>query len=154
MMDGNVKAFLDAIAACEGTGDAYNALFGYRPGNSRIFDNGYSTHPRVSFKFTQTDGRENVTTAAGRYQEIYPTFARLSKKLGTTDFSPATQDAHAIELIAEAGAMPAVKRGDFQTAIDRCAGIWASLPASQYPQPVKSIEFALNAYRSAGGMLA
>lgn len=150
----NLKAFLDAIAACEGTGDRYDALFGYTPRNGRVFDNGYATHPNIKVPFTQTDGATNYSTAAGRYQIIFPTFKRLQLKLGTKDFSPTTQDTMAAELIADAGAMAAVKDGDFQTAVDRCAEVWASLPASTYPQPKRTLEFALNAYREAGGMLA
>lgn len=150
----NLTAFLTMLAICEGTGDCYNALFGYTPRNGKVFDNDYATHPNIKSSFVQTDGKLNYSTAAGRYQIIFPTFRQLSVKLGTTDFSPATQDAMAAELIAEAGAMAAVKDGDLQTAIDKCSGTWASLPASKYAQPTRTIAFAVDAYRDAGGMLA
>lgn len=153
-MNDNLSAFLTTIAVCEGTGDAYNALFGWTPRNNRVFDNGYATHPNIKFAFGQTDGKVNYTTAAGRYQIIRPTFMALQAKLGTTDFSPATQDAMAAELIAEAGAMADVKDGNFQAAIDKCSRTWASLPASDYPQPKRTLEYALNAFTEAGGMLA
>jgi muramidase (phage lysozyme) len=150
----NLSAFLSMVAACEGTGDCYNALFGYTPSNTRVFSNNYATHPNVKMPFTQTDGTQNYSTAAGRYQILYPTFKALSTKLGTTDFSPATQDAMASELIAEDGAMSDVKNGDLQSAIDKCSRTWASLPASTYPQPMRSMAFAVAAFQSAGGQLA
>lgn len=146
----NAEAFLDAIAACEGTAgpDGYRTLFG-----GKLFD-GYVTHPNIRAPFKQTDGAMNYSTAAGRYQIIYPTFVSLQAKLGTVDFTPQTQDAMALELIAEAGAMADVKSGNFQAAIDKCSRIWASLPASTYPQPKRSFAFAQNAFVNAGGMLA
>ena len=150
----NLSAFLSCLAACEGTGDHYDALFGFTPANNRVFDNGYATHPNVKMQFTQTDGTQNYSTAAGRYQILYPTFRALSTKLGTSDFSPATQDAMASELIAECGAMADVKNGNLQDAIDKCSRIWASLPASTYPQPMRSMTFAVAAYQTAGGQLA
>ncbi|MGH9809098.1 MAG: glycoside hydrolase family 24 protein [Terriglobia bacterium] len=153
-MTDNLSAFLDMIAACEGTGNAYNALFSYTPRNGRVFANDYLTHPNIKWPFTQMDGQPNFTTAAGRYQILHSTFARLSAKLGLTDFSPATQDAMAAELIAEDGAMSDVKNGNFQAAIDKCSGTWASLPASKYQQPKRSYDFALNAYTEAGGVVA
>lgn len=152
-MTDNVSAFRDSIAACEGTDspDGYRALFGYRPGNGRLFDNGFATHPNIKYPFTQTDGATNYSTAAGRYQIIFPTFKRLSAKLGRYDFSPATQDAMASELISEAGAMADVKEGRLQDAIDKCSPVWASLPSSKYPQPKVSFMFATEAYINAGG---
>ena len=151
----NRQAFLDVIAACEGTAgdDGYRALFGYTPTNRRLFDNGYATHPNIKFPFVQTDGVMNYSTAAGRYQEVFPTFKRLSTKLGTVDFTPATQDRHALELIAENGALDDIDAGRLQAAIDKCGGTWASLPSSHYPQPRRTYEFASSAFTLAGGSL-
>jgi muramidase (phage lysozyme) len=152
---GNLTAFLDMVAECEGTAgdEGFGALFGYRPGRGPTFAD-FSTHPDVKTRFTQTDGTTNWTTAAGRFQETYSTFMRLSAKLGTTDFSPPTQILHASELIAEDGAMEDVLCGRLQSAIDKCAGTWASLPASHYPQPKRSYSFALNKFMQAGGTIA
>jgi len=155
-MTENEQAYLDMIAACEGTaGDyGYRALFGYTPSNNRVFDNGYATHPNIRVNFTDLNGNTNYSTAAGRYQIIFSTFKDLQAKLGTVDFSPQTQDLMALQLIAEAGAGDAVRAGDLQTAIDTTAGIWASLPASHYPQPKRTYDFALAAYNQAGGVAA
>lgn len=149
--DKNVDAFLDSLAACEGTSgaDGYRTLFG-----GKLFYNDYMTHPNVPVPFTQTDGKKNFSTAAGRYQILHGTFLRLQAKLGTSDFSPATQDLMAKELIAEAGAMGDVKDGNLQAAIDKCSGTWASLPASTYPQPRRSFFYVQNAYLAAGGVQA
>ena len=155
-MTPNEQAYLDMIAACEGTtGDyGYRALFGYTPSNNRVFDNGYATHPNIRVPYTDLDGNQTYSTAAGRYQIIFGTFKELQAKLGTVDFTPQTQDAMALRLIAEAGAGDDVRLGQFQTAINATAGIWASLPASHYAQPKRSYDFALAAYTAAGGVLA
>jgi len=145
-----MQAFLDMISACEGTAgpDGYRTLFG-----GKLFD-GYVTHPNIRTPFTQTDGTVNYSTAAGRYQITYPTFLRLSKKLGTVDFTPETQDRMAIELITEDGGLGYVDSGNLQAAIDKCGGTWASLPSSHYPQPKRTYAFASEAYTDAGGSLA
>jgi muramidase (phage lysozyme) len=155
-MSDNRQAFLDMIAACEGTAtdEGYRALFGYTPNNHKVFDNGYITHPNVKTPFKQTDGMINFSTAAGRYQIIWATFVRLSNKLGTVDFTPETQDRMAVELISEDGALGDVESGNLQAAIDKCSGTWASLPASHYPQPRRDYVFAENAYVQSGGVVA
>lgn len=148
-MDTNVGAFLDMIAKCEGTGPfGYNILFG-----GKTFAD-YSTHPNIKTPFTQTDGTTNYSSAAGRYQIIFPTWKRLCAKLGLRDFSKTTQDIMAMELIAEDGAMADVKSGNIAAAIDKCSGTWASLPSSKYPQPKHTLEYAQSAYVDAGGIVA
>lgn len=155
-MSANLQAFLDMIAACEGTTgpDGYRALFGYTPANNRIFDNGYIDHPNIRFQFTQTDGKLNYSTAAGRYQIINSTWRELKKRLGLLMFTPADQDAAATELIRAAGALPDIEAGDLRTAIDKTSGIWASLPASDYLQPKRTLAFAERAFTDAGGTVA
>lgn len=155
-MTDNEQAFLDMIAACEGTDSdyGYRALFGFTPANGRVFDNGYATHPNIRVPYTNLDGVQTYSTAAGRYQIIHMTYLDLQAKLGTVDFSPETQDAMALRLISDAGALGDVDAGNLQSAIDKTAGIWASLPASHYPQPRRTYEFAEAAYTNNGGTLA
>lgn len=155
-MSAQTDAFLDMIAACEGTAmshNGYRMLFG---GN--LFDNGYIDHPRIRVPFTDRLNRTLTTSAAGRYQFEIATWDRLAHKLWPTIavpmFTPENQDAAALELVAEQGAMPFLKAGDLQSALDRCASQWASLPASTAGQPIKTYEFALNSFVRAGGMLA
>lgn len=145
-----MAAFLACIRACEGTAgpDGYRTLFG-----GGLFDD-FSDHPRQRFVFRQTDGKENVTTAAGAYQFLVRTWDRLADKLGLPDFSPASQDAAAVELIAEARALEDVRAGRFEAAIGKVNRIWASLPGAPYPQPTKSMMFAAHAYAMAGGRVA
>ena len=143
------------ISECEGTpGDeGYAALFGYVPGNGPTFSD-FSTHPDIRVRFTQTDGTVNWTTAAGKYQIIYPTFLNLQARLGTSDFGPATQDLMATALIEEKSAINDIVSGNLQAAINKCSTVWASLPDSSYPQPKKSYSVALEAYQNAGGTIA
>lgn len=136
-----VKGFLDLLSKAEGTygvGDnGYNVAFG------GATDVGYDKHPQKLHSFTQTDGAQNQTSAAGRYQILAKTYQGLAKDLGKTDFSPATQDEMAIELIRRNGALDNVLTGDYEGAVNKLGGTWASLPSSQYAQPKRSMEEVL-----------
>jgi muramidase (phage lysozyme) len=155
-MKPNRKAVLDMIAKCEGTGDCYNALFGYDPVRhpDRVFENGYLRHPNIKFPFTQTDGTQNYSTAAGRYQFIFHTWQQDAEEIGAPDFSPQWQDEAALYEIEKHQALDDVDAGRLQDAIDKISGIWASLPASHYPQPRRDYAFASAAFTDAGGTLA
>lgn len=146
----NLRAFLTTIRACEGTlgPSGYSTLFG-----GTTFS-GFADHPRKMIPFKQTDGTMAYSSAAGAYQFLGRTWDRLQTKLHLSDFSPANQDRAAIELIAEAGALADVKEGRIQSALEKCAPTWASLPASIYPQPKRSIAFACDQYCLAGGLIA
>lgn len=128
----NARKMLDLIANGEGVKHGYNTLFG----NQR-FDN-LQAHPNVRKEFTQTDGKKNYTTAAGRYQFLKSTWDGLSKQYGLKDFSPRNQDLAALALIAKNGALKNVMNGDFGGAVSKLGGTWASLPSSPYAQPKKT----------------
>ncbi|WP_251992222.1 glycoside hydrolase family 104 protein [Acinetobacter sp. ANC 4218] len=130
--DPNVRKMFDLVAYTEGVKHGYNTMFG----NQRI-DN-LSAHPNIRKQFKQTDGKMNVTTAAGRYQFLKPTWDGLSRQYGLKDFSPQSQDIAAVALLAQNGALPYVLKGDFATAIQKSGGTWASLPSSQYKQGKRS----------------
>lgn len=142
----NVRTMLDMIAAAEGTagrGDnGYNIEFG-----GGQFQ-GYDKHPEKLYEFTQTDGKKNKTSAAGRYQFLARTAQNLQHQMGLTDFSPKSQDKMAIELIRQAGALDNVLMGDYESAIHKLGKIWASLPSSPYAQPKRSMDEVL----AAGGI--
>ena len=146
----NMNAFLATIRACEGTSgpNGYRTLFG-----GDLFDS-FADHPRTPVPFRQTDGKQNFSTAAGAYQFIARTWDRVAAKLGLRDFGPASQDAAAVELIRQAGALDDVNAGRLRDALDKCAPVWASLPASTYPQPKRTYAFAERAYLNNGGTLA
>ncbi|MEA1231105.1 glycoside hydrolase family 104 protein [Acinetobacter sp. IRS14] len=128
----NVQKMLNLIASAEGVKHDYNTLFG----NERVND--LSWHPGVKKGFTQTDGKKNATTAAGRYQFLEDTWNGVAKQLGLKDFSPKNQDIAAVALLAQNGALPSVLKGDFKTAIQKSGSTWASLPSSPYAQPKRS----------------
>lgn len=147
--DANVRAFLDTIAYAEGTAgiDGYRTMFGYR-----LFDD-FSDHPRQFFPFTDKDGKELHTSAAGRYQIIVKTWDTLRARLGLADFSPASQDAACIELIRERGALADVQAGRLAAAAAKCAPIWASLPLSTAAQGHRTADQIATAFIAAGGTI-
>ncbi|RII84352.1 glycoside hydrolase family 104 protein [Neopusillimonas maritima] len=136
----NVRQFLDVIAMAEGTDQhGYATAFG----GGKIAD--LSDHPRQLHDFTQTDGQRNKTSAAGRYQFLQGTWDDVAGKLGLTDFSPKSQDLAAVELLRRNGALPALMKGDFDTAVQRSGQTWASLPSSPYAQPKRDAGFIARA---------
>lgn len=157
----NLRAFLDAIAFAEGTAreadNGYRTMFGYR-----TFDS-YADHPRQAVQFTDRAGRKLWTSAAGRYQfmAVSPlpngkstkvdTWDRLRADLRLPDFSPASQDAAAKELIRQRGALNDVYAGRFDDAVRKVAPVWASLPGANHNQPERSLAALRTAYRDAGG---
>ena len=129
----NARKFLDLLSYTEGTQkNGYATAFG----GGRIND--LSKHPRTSSSFTQTDGKKNTTTAAGRYQFLSGTWDEQANKLGLSDFGAKSQDLAALSLAADSGALKSILSGDFKTAIDKTGGKWASLPSSPHPQGKKS----------------
>jgi len=158
----NLRAFLDTIAWAEGTAGAngYRTMFG-----GGLFDN-YADHPRIAHQFTDRAGRRLWTTAAGRYQfmAVSPlpsggttrvdTWDRVSRRLALPDFSPASQDAAATELIREQGALDDVRAGRFAGAVNKVRGVWASLPGAGYDQPERPFDQLASVYAGAGGAFA
>ncbi len=145
----NERAFLDMIAYAEGTAgpNGYRTLFGGTTFAS------FDDHPRQSFQFTNKAGKTLRTTAAGRYQFLSRTWDELAKKLSLADFGPDNQDAAALELIRQRGALRDVQAGRIQTAISKVSTIWASLPGAGYDQPERKLSNLLASYAQAGGQL-
>ena len=148
-MNPNRKAFLDMIAVSEGTSthkntrnDGYDIIVGGSTFND------YSKHPRKLIPLPKLGIK---SSAAGRYQIIKGTYDGLSKTLGLNDFSPETQDAMAIELIRECGALPFIDEGMIAEAIKKCRHVWASLPNAGYGQRENKLSTLLAAYKNAGG---
>jgi muramidase (phage lysozyme) len=143
----NERAFLDMIAYAEGT----NGPHGYATafGGGRI--ESLADHPRVYHPFTNQRGEKLKTSAAGRYQFLARTWDELARKLDLPDFGPASQDAAALELIRQRGALNDVRAGRTEAAIAKCAPTWASLPGAGYAQPERKLSTLLAQYRAAGG---
>ncbi len=149
----NRQAFLDMIAQSEigaallaETDNGYNVLVGATPANPLTFSD-YSHHPRIyNAKFN--------STAAGRYQINWPTYQTVSGQTGLTDFSPDTQDAMAIQLCANKGALADIDAGNIQAAIAKCAPVWASLAGAGYGQHENSMTNLVAWFTNAGGVTA
>lgn len=131
----NVRTMLDLIAASEGVAHGYNTGFG-----NTVLD-ALEDHPRELKPFTETSGRRNLTSAAGRYQFLAGTWDDVAPRIGASDFMPENQDLAAVYLMQRRGALDAVLEGDYSAAISKLGREWASLPSSPYAQPKRSQEF-------------
>jgi len=150
----NITAFLAMLRSSEGA--TYNTLFG-----GKTFE-GYNTHPtdreipspKGYTTYTNKAGVTIKTSAAGAYQITYATWESLETMLGLTDFSPRSQDIGALELIREKGAIPLIRQGLFEEAVEAVCPIWASLPGSNNNQPEHDMATVQAWYIDAGGELA
>ena len=161
--DANVRAFLQTIAKSEGTAnsaDPYRVCFGLK---HTIAD--MSDHPAVTGEWKGEKlsdylcqkagyGPGCVSTAAGKYQITKPTWLKLKSQLKLHDFGPESQDAAAVELLNETGALESIKAGYLTLAISKAKRTWASLPGAGYGQPERSMNFLTGEFVNAGGRLA
>ena len=141
----NLKAFLSMIRYAEGTfsQDGYKKLYG-----GSLFTD-LSKHPNTAIT------KWGITsTAAGAYQILFGTWQELQSRLKLPDFSPASQDRAAIELIKRRKALEDVMTGRFAQAIVKCRKEWASLPGAGYGQNEKSPTALAAVYKIAGGSMA
>lgn len=159
----NITAFLAALRRAEGTegrGDPYRVCYGYAHTIRSL-----NEHPAVSGEWKGERlpdamcknagfGPGCVSTAAGAYQIIKGTWVNLRQSLGLTDFSPASQDAAAIELVRRRGALEDVKAGRVAEAIAKCRNEWASLPGNYARQGQRSMETLVSWYTTNGGTTA
>ena len=161
--DTNVQAFLAMIKKAEGTankGNPYAVCYAYR----HTIQN-FSDHPAITGEWRGEPlsaamckgaglGPGCVSTAAGAYQIIKPTWVNLQKKLRLPDFSPASQDAAAIELLRHRGAIPAIEQGRFADAINLTKKDWASLTGAGYGQGERSLQWLEARFTENGGIVA
>lgn len=131
----NVLALLALIRKFE-TNDRYNVIFGGQTFAS------YADHPRIRVPINLPGYEGKYSTAAGAYQFLESTWDRLASRLQLADFSPASQDAAAIGLLDEVGALAPAQAGDFDTALRLASSQWASLPYSAAKQHPKTIAAA------------
>lgn len=144
----NVRAFLDMIARFE-SGARYDIIYGGGTFTS------YAAHPNVRIPFfNPATGKQDISTAAGRYQINKPTYNLIAPALGISDFSPESQDAMAVGLLYLRGALSAVESGNFEEAVRKSSGTWASLPMSTSGQPKAAYSTALAEYLKHGGTTA
>lgn len=152
----NRKAFLNTIAFSElglqllkVSDNGYNVIVGSTPSKPILFTS-YSDHPRRKIVLNPTLS----STAAGRYQLLARWFDAYKAQLHLPDFSPASQDAIAIQQILERGALPDIDAGRFDIAVGKVRNIWASLPGAGYGQRENKIEILRAQFVAAGGRLA
>ncbi|HHO9702145.1 TPA: glycoside hydrolase family 24 protein, partial [Citrobacter braakii] len=144
------KAFLDMLAWSEGTDN------GRQPTKNHGYDvivggalfSDYSDHPR---QLVDLPRLKIKSTAAGRYQLLARYWDAYRKQLGLKDFSPASQDAVALQQIKERRALELIDSGDIRQAIDRCSNIWASLPGAGYGQFEHKADNLIAKFKEAGG---
>lgn len=153
----NMKAFLAMIATSElgtrlllASDNGYNVLVGSTPDHPRLFAS-YADHPRQLIDLPRLGIK---STAAGRYQLLARYFDPYKKQLGLRDFSPASQDAIAIQQIRERGALADIEAGRFDDAVMKCRRTWASLPGAGYGQHENQLVDLRLAYLKSGGKLA
>ena len=140
-------AWSEGTTRIPGSDNGYNVLVGSTP-TYPLFFTSYKTHPDKYNPLLNS-------TAAGRYQIIFPTWSRLCTRLGMNDFLPATQDAMATSLITQdCAAGEAIAAGYFIDAVAACSSQWASLPGSNSGQPQSVIDKLVKIYTAAGGMMA
>lgn len=158
IIKGNREAFLDTLAISElgrallaKSDNGYNVIVGSTAEKPNLF-NSYEDHPRLRVELKNRQGVViGYSTAAGRYQILMRFFDPYKRQLGLKDFSPASQDAIALQMIKEQGALVDVDAGRFGAAIGKCRNIWASLPGAGYGQHENRLEDLQAAFVAAGG---
>lgn len=110
----HVQALMTTIRGREGP--AYNVIHG-----GQTFDD-YSQHPNTMV---------NGSTAAGAYQITHPTWMDQQKALNLPDFTPASQDLAAVDLLRSLHSTDRLVSGDLDGAIFSAAQRWQSLPTTE-----------------------
>ncbi|MBA3588316.1 glycoside hydrolase family 104 protein [Methylibium sp.] len=160
MILANQRAFLALIGFAEGTdreADPYRVCYGYRHTVADLRD-----HPAITGEWRGEKLPDHlcrnvglshgcVSTAAGRYQMIRPTWAGIKKRLRLPDFEAASQDRAALYLIDNCGALEDVHAGRIETAIAKCSREWASLPGNKAGQPQRRRDDLARVFAAAGG---
>ena len=152
VIDQKLKAFLGMVAWSEGTStskltknDGYDV--GVTGVNGPWIFTSYADHPFANGSSVLV--RENpplYSTAAGRYQLLLRYWKVYRVQLNLPDFSPASQDAVAVQQIKERGAILDIEADNIPLAITLCSNIWASLPGNNYGQPVHSPDALMAKY--------
>lgn len=114
----NVAAFLDTLAFSEGTAthpltrnNGYDVIVTGIDGKPEIFTD-YRDHPFAGGRPAKVFNRRGEkSTASGRYQQLYLFWPHYKKQLALPDFSPASQDRLAIQLIQSAARWKTCSKG-------------------------------------------
>lgn len=159
--DASLKALLYAIRTAEHGAWVNDGLRYFRfyggSGFSGTLDHPVATGEKTGVKLPDHYCRGAglspgcVSTAAGAYQIILPTWRRYraSGRWGPrlNDFSVASQDEAARRILQDIGAIALLNAGNIEGAITRAGSQWASLPGSTSGQPKKSMEWVMAHYQ-------
>lgn len=140
----NLQKFLALIGWSEGAD--YNTIVTGVDGPETFTD--YSDHPFAHREPKLV--RENpplYSTASGRYQILYRFWKVYKEQLALPDFSPASQDAVAVQMIKERHALDDVANGNIEAAILACGSIWASFPNNSYGQGGHTMDVLLERWQ-------
>ncbi|MGC3025840.1 hypothetical protein ACPUER_11920 [Burkholderia sp. DN3021] len=143
----NVQNYLHMLSSAEGTAQASNP-YAVGFGGKHIDD--LSQHPGTSTTFTQTNGKQSTTSAAGAYQFQKGTWSDIQKALNLPDFGPRSQDIGALYLMHQNGSLQDVVNGNYSAAVQKDGKTWASLPSSQAAQPKRSQAYVTQALGQSG----
>lgn len=157
-MYANRAAFLDMISVSEGTSTSkLTQHHGYDvivsgPEGGEIFTD-FSDHPFAHRAPKVVNSAGLCSTASGKYQIMIHDWPHYKALLNLPDFSPASQDLMALQLIRERSALLLIDGGQIAAAVARCANLWASFTGAGYGQHEQTMAFLINAYTAAGGQL-
>ena len=150
-MTPNERAFLDTIAFSEigkkllsMSDNGYNVIVG-----GGLFTS-YADHPR---KLVRLPKLGVSSTAAGRYQLLSKYYDHYKALLGLRDFSPASQDAIALQQIREFRALVLINAGKFDDAVHKLRTIWASFPGAGYGQHEQKLHILRDEFIRCGGVI-
>ena len=139
----NVRAFLDAVAIAEvGAKGASQGGYGYLIGDDvkgrESFDpNSLESHPRRKIKYGP--GKNQISSATGRYQVLDIVWDEEAGRLGLKDFKPQSQEILAVSRLMYREILDEIMAGDFKSVIKRSGNMdasseWASLAGNPYGQ--------------------
>jgi len=161
-MTPNRKAILDTISWSEGTStsvatrlNGYDVIVTGADEKPEVFAD-FRAHPFAGGRKPKLiNSRGLVSTASGRYQNLVTDWPHYRDLLRLPDFGPMSQDAWAIQLIAECHALPLIDAGQFGAAVAAIAHLWASLPGANYEgQGMHTLASLQAQYVAAGGVVA
>ena len=159
----NERAFLSVIKWAEGTeraADPYRVCYSYAHTIVNLAD-----HPAITGEWLGEPLPDEmcikaglspgcVSTAAGAYQLIKPTWRGIRDRLRLPNFEADSQDRAALYLVTNCGALEDVHAGRIRTAVTKCAKEWASLPGNYAGQPQRKQDELFAAFEKAGGVMA
>lgn len=147
----NLRKFLNVLSVSEGTYDFKDPYLAKGGTTGSLLTTGYKAHPAAlgqgTWGFKDKLGRNLQSTANGKYAIRYPTWQGIEKAWGKMDFSPSSQDAAAVYLINQRGALNDVLQGNWNSALPKLGKEWASLPTA--PDSYQQFRHSWNAIRDA-----